>query len=62
MLKGRSLEDAVRAERTRESRLSITGARIFRFTFEDVLNRRRFASTLQAFGVPFAKRRGGNTQ
>lgn len=60
MLKGRTLEDAVRAERTRESRLSITGARIFRFTFEDVLNRRRFASTLQAFGVPFAKRRGSN--
>lgn len=55
MLKGLSPMQAVRRERTRESRLSITGARIMRFTFEDVLDRRSFASTLRAFGVPLAK-------
>lgn len=54
MLKGLSPMEAVRQERTRESRLSITGARIIRFTFGDVLNRRRFVSTLRAFGVPMA--------
>lgn len=41
-------------ERIRESRLTITDARIMRFRFDDVLDRKRFSHLLDAFGVPKA--------
>lgn len=52
MRQGKSMVEVLRDERTRESRLSLTGARIVRFTFADVLQRRRFAAILDKFGVP----------
>lgn len=52
MRHGLSMEAVLRNERTRESRLSLTGARIMRFTFADVLNRPRFVRMLEAFGIP----------
>lgn len=54
MRHGLSMEAVLRNERTRESRLSLTGARIMRFTFADVLNRARFVHMLETFGVPRA--------
>ena len=55
LLEGRTTASALREERTRESRLSITGARIVRFRFNDVLDREKFYRTLHSFGVPLAK-------
>ena len=54
MRHGLPMEAVLRNERTRESRLSLTGARIMRFTFADVLNRARFVHMLETFGVPRA--------
>ena len=54
MRHGLPMEAVLRNERTRESRLSLTGARIMRFAFADVLNRARFVHMLETFGVPRA--------
>lgn len=50
--KGKSMADVLRDERTRESRLTATGAKVLRFSFKDALDRKRFVRTLEAFGVP----------
>lgn len=50
--KGKSMADVLRDERTRESRLTATGAKVMRFSFKDVLDRKRFVRMLEAFGVP----------
>lgn len=46
--------DAFYRERQRESRLSITGARIVRFGFDDLRDPERFERLLLAYGVPRA--------
>lgn len=52
MCKGRTSVEVMSAERVRESRLTIAGARVMRFHFDDVLDRTGFASILDVFGVP----------
>lgn len=52
MLDGGTTLTALADERLRESRLSISDARIMRFHFADVLNRRGFARLLDTFEVP----------
>lgn len=52
MLDGRTTVKALSDERIRESRLTMTGARVMRFHFGDVLDRVGFARLLDAFGVP----------
>lgn len=54
MLQGRSTLDVLTEERLRESRLTLTDARIMRFHFGDVLDRSGFARLLDASGVPKA--------
>lgn len=52
MLQGRGALRALSDERLRESRLTVSGARVMRFRFEDVLDRRGFSRLLDTFGVP----------
>lgn len=54
MLRDKTSLRAFSDERIRESRLTITNARIMRFHFDDVLDRNRFSQLLDAFGVPRA--------
>lgn len=54
MTKGKSSVDVLRQERIRESRLSLTGARIVRFSFDDVCDEYYFAHLLESYGVPHA--------
>lgn len=55
MLAGSTSVRAFSNERIRESRLTISDARVMRFRFEDVLDRRGFVRLLDAFGVPKAE-------
>lgn len=55
MLNGRTTVMALADERMRESRLSVSDARIMRFRFADVLDRHGFARLLDTFGVPKEK-------
>lgn len=48
--------EAFYRERQRESRLSITGARIMRFGFDDLKEPGRFSRLLDAYGIPRALR------
>lgn len=52
MTKGKDLVRILSDERLRESRLSINGARIVRFSFDDVCNVAYFAQLLESYGVP----------
>ena len=52
MLRNGSLEATVRAERTRESLLTIHGHPVIRFTYDDLCDRQLFVAKLGAFGVP----------
>lgn len=52
MLHGGTIEDVMRAERQRESRMSVYGVRIMRFTWQDVSDRWSLILLMQAFGVP----------
>lgn len=52
MTKGKGTLGALAAERLRESRLTATGARIVRFSYEDVCDLAYFERLLDAFGVP----------
>lgn len=52
MTGGRDAIEVLTAERLRESRLSITGARIMRFSFDDVCDTVYFSALLSSFGVP----------
>lgn len=54
MLIGGDLNRTLRDERIRESRLTIGGAGVLRFTMDDVHDRARFRRILEAFGVPRA--------
>lgn len=56
MTGGRSLAQVKHQERIRESRLTIYGARIVRFGYNDLNDERDFARLLDSFGVP--RRRG----
>lgn len=49
---GRSVAHAARAERLRESRLTVGGVKVVRFTPELVEDRRTFARLLDAYGIP----------
>ncbi|MDO4797467.1 MAG: hypothetical protein Q4A01_05535 [Coriobacteriales bacterium] len=52
MTKGRDVVEVLTDERLRESRVSIYGDKILRFSYADVMNVRRFRSLLDAYGVP----------
>lgn len=52
---GRSVAHAARAERLRESRLTVGGVKVVRFTPELVEDRRTFARLLDAYGIPHVK-------
>lgn len=52
MRAGRSVAHAVRDERLRESRLTINGVKVVRFTMEIVENRQAFTNLLDAYGIP----------
>lgn len=52
MRKGKSVAQVARAERLRESRLTLQGAKILRFTPETLANRAEFVRLLEAYGVP----------
>lgn len=52
MTKGRDLVEVLTAERLRESRLSVHGARIVRFSYDDVLDIAYFTRLLESYGVP----------
>lgn len=52
MRKGKSVAQVARAERIRESRLTLQGAKILRFTPEMLANRAEFVRLLEAYGVP----------
>lgn len=54
MTGNRSIESVLIDERLRESRISITGARIMRFGYKDLINEASFVRLLQTFGVPKA--------
>lgn len=52
MTASRDVLDVLRAERMRESRVSVKGAKVLRFTYRDVLNTERFCEMLCLYGVP----------
>lgn len=52
MTKGKNLIEVLTDERLRESRLSVFGARIVRFSYSDVLDTAYFARLLERYGVP----------
>lgn len=52
MTKGKDAIETLSAERLRESRLSVSGARIVRFSHGDVCNLAYFKQLLDAYGVP----------
>lgn len=52
MTKGKDLIEVLTDERLRESRLSVLGARIVRFSYSDVLDTVYFARLLERYGVP----------
>lgn len=52
MTHGRAVKDVLIDERLRESRISITGARIMRFGYNDLLDVSHFENLLDTFGVP----------
>ena len=59
MTSGRSVVDVMADERLRESRMSISGAKVMRFSFADVRNQLFFVHLLETFGVPRTMPRGG---
>lgn len=59
MTQGRSIEAVLSAERQRDSFISATGARLLHVEYRDIMNRRRLAHMLDAFGVPLAESRAG---
>lgn len=52
MTGGRDTVDVLADERLRESHLSGTGAKVMRFSFNDVLDTPRFCKLLTSFGIP----------
>ena len=52
MLDGGTAADVARDERQRESRLTLAGYPVFRFTFNDVLQPDRFSHLLAVAGIP----------
>lgn len=52
MTHGRGAIWKMRRERIRESRLTAAGAKVMRFSLEDVADNARFAAMLEGFGVP----------
>ena len=56
MRRGRSAVRVLEDERIRESRLSVYGLPIMRFSYRDMMDRRRFALLLGRFGVPHRER------
>ena len=52
MLHGRSRAEVERDERLRESRITVDGARVVRFTIETVRSRAMFRKLLDRYGVP----------
>ena len=52
MTGGRSVVQVLADERLRESRVSLTGAKIMRFSFADLLNETFFVYLLDTYGVP----------
>ena len=56
MTGGRDVVDVLADERLRESRISASGARIMRFSYRDVCNRRFFDRLLRTFRIPHVMR------
>lgn len=54
MTNGKDIADVLRAERLRESRLTLSGARIMRFSFNDICDTCYFSRLLEAYGIPRA--------
>lgn len=52
MTNGRSTVQVLTAERLRESRISGTGAKIMRFSYNEAVNTPYFCNLLNGFGVP----------
>ncbi len=52
MTHGQDIVDVLTKERLRESRLSLTGARILRFSYNDVLDECYFSYLLESCGIP----------
>ena len=52
MTQGRDVNDVLADERLRESRVSVQGDRIMRFSYADVIDTRRFCKILDAYHVP----------
>lgn len=52
MTGGRETIDVVIDERHRESRLTVPGSKVMRFSFRDVLDEGRFVSLLELYGIP----------
>ncbi|MDO4797473.1 MAG: hypothetical protein Q4A01_05565 [Coriobacteriales bacterium] len=52
MTQGRDVVDVLADERLRESRASMYGDKILRFSYADVMNVRRFRSLLDVYGIP----------
>ena len=52
MLGDRDTLDVLIDERHRESRLTVPGVRVMRFTFRDVMDTQRFVRLLELYGIP----------
>lgn len=57
MTNGKDVVDVLREERLRESRLTLSGARIMRFSFNDACDAWYFTHLLDSYGVPRAAER-----
>lgn len=57
MTGNRGVENVLIDERLRESRISITGAKIMRFGYKDLINEESFVKLLETFGVPKVNQR-----
>ena len=54
MTGGRAALDVLADERLRESRISASGIQVMRFSWRDLADARRFASIMDAYGIPRA--------
>lgn len=52
MTGGRDVVDVLADERLRESRMGVAGAKVMRFSFGDVVDKKRFAHLLRTYGIP----------
>ena len=57
MTHGKPIEQVMREERLRESRIGATGVRVMRFSYADMMDDQQFCKILNAYGVPRATRR-----